>query len=128
MAWYDAARAITDRVIQARQEARLSKVDFATLIGITKQAYTPYEQYAIEFTLEQLFIISRKLGKPVEWLLGLPTEMTPDEQELLALYRELHPDFRRMVLEVTRAQVKFANRLGGAKPEEPTDQKSTDQT
>ena len=96
MTWADAAQAITDRVIQIRLEARMNKVEFAEIIGVSKQAYTPYEQYETEYTLEQIFIISRYFKKPVTWILGISTNLTKDEDELLYLYRSISEEALRI--------------------------------
>jgi len=117
MTWVDTARAIADRVIQTREEAGLSKVEFASIIGVSKQAYTPYEQYSTEYSLEQLFIISRTFGKPLPWLLGLPSELAPDEEQLLHLYRSLpHDDMRKMVISSMKAEFNLASGAGRARP------------
>ena len=96
MAWSDTARAITDRVIQIREEARMNKVDFAEVIGVSKQAYTPYEQYGTEYTLEQIFIISERFKKSVCWILGIYDKFTPEEDELLFTYRRISEDGLRI--------------------------------
>lgn len=96
MTWADAAQAITDRVIQIRLEARMNKVEFAEIIGVSKQAYTPYEQYETEYTLEQIFIISKYFKKPATWILGIPTNLTSDEDELLYLYRSINDEGLRI--------------------------------
>lgn len=85
-------------------------------------------------SLEVATAIAKAFEVPLEWLAGGesmevdPPDLTPDEQELLALYRELHPDARRMFLEVTRSQVRFANRLSRSRPPTPNSEPSTDKT
>ena len=57
--------------------------------ALTQQAgYGHYEREpASTFSIEQLFVISRVLNRPVEWFLGLDSELTEDEGRALALYR-----------------------------------------
>jgi transcriptional regulator with XRE-family HTH domain len=119
---------IIKRVTEARTNAKLSRKEVADRLNLEEQSYGHYERGRFAFTVEMLFQLSKILGKPIEWLLGLPTEMTPDEQEMLALYRELHPDARRMFLEVTRQQVKFANRITREKPPLSSGETNTDKT
>ena len=117
MNWTERSKGITVRVIQTREEAGLSKVEFAAIIGVSKQAYTPYEQYGTEYSLEQLFTISSTFGKPLTWLLGLPSELAPDEEQLLHLYRSLpHDDMRQMVISAMKGEFSLAAEAGRARP------------
>jgi transcriptional regulator with XRE-family HTH domain len=85
-------------------------------------------------SLDVAIAIAKAFGVSLNWLADLPDRdqpadaVTPDEQELLALYRELHPDARRMFLEVTRSQVRFANRITRKEPPTPNSEPNTDKT
>lgn len=79
---------ITRRVMQAREDVGMTKTDFAEKLGLSKQGYQPYEKFQAPFSAIQLFQVSHILGRSVEWFLGLPTELTADEQQVLALYRQ----------------------------------------
>ena len=99
---------IIERVIKARTEAKLERSDLADALALDDNSYGHYERERFAFTVEQLFIISRIVGRSVAWLLGLPTDLTEDQQELLHLYREL-PDaqHRKQALETLRLQWRF---------------------
>lgn len=65
--------------------------------------------------------IARALGISMEWLANEPENkpgsLTPEEQYMLQLFRAIpSQDVRRMLLEVTRSQVKIS---GGKVPEPP---------
>lgn len=99
-----ADQSITERVILAREAARLNKTQFAQQIGLSKQAYTPYESGRAAFTLAQLRRIARVTNRPLSFFLGLPTggvSLADDEVELIQLYRALpqpaRPTARRLV-------------------------------
>jgi transcriptional regulator with XRE-family HTH domain len=80
-------RIITDRVIQERESARMTKTDLAARLGLTKQGYAHYEKHEATFSIEQIFSISRVLGRSVEYFLGLDNGLTPAEDKALAAYR-----------------------------------------
>lgn len=84
--------AIARRVRDQRKTLGLSQEDMGRKLGLTKVAYGDYERVKRLFDTEQLFALSRILGKPVSWLLGIttrPGELTEDEQQLLSMYRRI---------------------------------------
>ena len=99
-------RAIAKRVSQAREDAGLSKTEFASKLGLSKQGYQPYEQCISPYSVQQLFTAARVLNRPVEHFLGLDTDLSPDEEQLLALYRAIEgKQDRNMMLAMMRAAV-----------------------
>jgi transcriptional regulator with XRE-family HTH domain len=90
----DADRVVTERVIQAREAAGLSKTDLAAKLGLSKQGYQAYERYQVHFTVAQIFTIARIVGRPVEYFLGLDTGLTPDEERALSYYRAAREEGR----------------------------------
>ena len=82
-------RAVAERVIRAREEAGLQKNELAEHLGLSKSGYTSYEKFEVPFTVEQLFQLERVLERPVSYFLGLPTDLTSDEEQLLTAYRQI---------------------------------------
>ena len=65
----------------------MNKREFSERLGLADSSYSPYEAYKIPFTVEMIQRISRILGRPIEYFLGLDTGLTDDEGQLLAIYR-----------------------------------------
>lgn len=101
-------RDIAKRVAAARVGNRMTKVELADALGLSKQGYNPYEQGKGTFTIEQLFKLARILGRSVEYFLGLDNGLTTEQDELLTLYENLPNDqARRWALEALRAQARL---------------------
>lgn len=79
---------IAQRVKAARNAAELSQEELGRKIGLTKVGYGEYERGHRLFDTEQLAQLSRALGRPITYFLGLDTGLTEDEDRVLALYRE----------------------------------------
>jgi len=84
-------RAVAQRVIRAREEAGLQKNELAERLGLSKSGYTSYEKFDAPFTVEQLFRLQRILERPVAYFLGLSSDITLDEEQLLTAYRSIPP-------------------------------------
>jgi len=80
-------RLVTERVIQARQDAGLNKRELGERLGLADSSYSPYENFRISFTINMLERLARIVDMPVEWFLGVESELTDDEQSLLSIYR-----------------------------------------
>ena len=103
----DINRAVAQRVIRAREEAGLQKSELAERLGLSKSGYTSYEKFEVPFTVEQLFRLQGILERPVAYFLGLSTDMTLDEEQLLTAYRQIPQQAARqaaldMVLPILR--------------------------
>ncbi|MHB9033889.1 MAG: helix-turn-helix transcriptional regulator [Anaerolineae bacterium] len=108
---------VSRRVRQAREDAGLTQEDAAKALNLSVVGYGHYERATQPFGLEQLFQLSRILGKPVTWFLGLPSELDPDEDELLALYRLItDPNMKKWAVASLRALVASS---GGTAPTQP---------
>lgn len=90
---------IIERVIKARQEAKLERPDVAKALSLETNSYANYERRRSPFTVEQLFQISRFLHVPVEELLGLslPKDISQEDRRLLFRIKQL-PTGKRMSL------------------------------
>lgn len=63
--------AFPNRLKTARREAGLTQKQLADLIGVGKAAVSHYEQGVIEPPLNRVILLSRKLNKSIDWLVGL---------------------------------------------------------
>lgn len=92
-------RGIAQRVKQARQEAGLSQESLGKKLGLSKVGYGEYERVSRLFDTEQLFHLERILGRSVGWFLGLSSELSDDEQQVLSMYQRAKEQGRdRMAL------------------------------
>src|SRR5512142_816129 len=99
-------RAITERVIRAREAAGLQKQELGQKLGLSGSGYSPYENFRYAFSVDQLFELSRILKRSVEYFLGIETGLTADEDELLATYRSVpFAEGRQMILRLVKAVV-----------------------
>lgn len=80
-------REVAKRIRDARESAGLSQEELGNKIGMSKVGYGHYERGTHLPNIWQLFQLSRILSRPVEWFLGLATDLTDDEGQLLAIYR-----------------------------------------
>jgi len=94
------------RVRAARKAAGLTQSELGEKLGMSRGGYSLLETGARIITLEDLFRLSRILGRPVEYLLGLDTGLSEDEGQLLAVYRSLgDPERRGLALRIVQSMV-----------------------
>lgn len=93
------------RIREAREAAGLTQAELGDALGISGNAVTKIENGRSTLGLQHLEQLPKILNRPIEYFLGLDTGMTPDEEELLALYRRLPQTgpARRQVLLVIQA-------------------------
>ena len=84
-------RDIARRVRATREELepRRTQEDVGARLGLSKVGYGHYERGSQPFSVWHLFELATILGRPVEYYLGLSTDLRPDEQVLLGGYRRL---------------------------------------
>jgi transcriptional regulator with XRE-family HTH domain len=80
--------------------AGLTQVELGDALGITGNAVSKIEGGYATLTLDHLFKLPKILGQSISYFLGLPEAdttppLTPDESELLGLYRALPEGFPR---------------------------------
>lgn len=95
--------AVAERVRERRAELGLSQTDVAEALGLSKAGYGHYDRGVQPFTVDQLFSLSRILGRSVAWLIGLDTDLTEHEDALLTAYRSLPEAERGPLLRIVRA-------------------------
>jgi transcriptional regulator with XRE-family HTH domain len=86
-----------------RLEREIRREDTAQALGLSYHGYAHYERGVYAFTIDQLFTLSRVLGRSVEHFLGLETGLTDLEDELLALFRTVPASSQPLVVELVRA-------------------------
>lgn len=92
-----------ERIKAARRESGLSQEDVGRRLGLSRSGYGHLEDGSRLLTLDDLANLSRILGRPVEYFLGLDTGMTEDEGQLLAAYQSIDDDVaKRLVLAMVR--------------------------
>lgn len=98
---------VAKRVISAREGAGLNKTELAEKLGMSKQAYQPYETFRTAFTVAQLHTVAKVTGIPLASLLGQPAstpKMEPDEAEILAAFRRItSAELRQMAIRLVRS-------------------------
>lgn len=84
-------REIAFRVRATREgrEPRMTQEEVGAKLSLSKVGYGHYERGSQPFSVWHLFELATILGRPVEYFLGLRTDLRPDEQVLLAGYRRL---------------------------------------
>lgn len=98
---------IAKRVKAAREKTPWTHETLAPELGLSKAGYGHYERAYQPFAVTQLFTLSRLLGKPVEYFLGLDTGLTDQEGELLTVYRNLPEELKPLALSAVKV---FAGR------------------
>ena len=82
-------------------------------MSLSKYGYGHYEREKQPFTVDQLFTLSRVLGRSVEWFLGLETELTDKEDRLLATFRGMSPVAQDLALTLVQAQAEAERKREG---------------
>jgi len=84
-------REIASRVRAVREslDPRLTQEEVGAKLGLSKVGYGHYERGSQPFSVWHLYQLARVLGRPIEYFLGLATDLRLDEQTLLGAYRRL---------------------------------------
>lgn len=94
---------IATRLRAAREEIKLSQGEVADLLDIDRGAYGHFETGRTIPRVEYLIKLTDILGKPLNWLVGLPSnDLSDNEAELLHLYRQLSKQSRSDIMEFCR--------------------------
>lgn len=97
-----AAVIIGNRMRVARESLGLLQEDVARKIGVSLESYGGYERGYTIVPTELLVDVSGVLKRSVNYLLGLPdpSGLQPDEETVIALFRELRPHGKKMVTDL----------------------------
>lgn len=98
---------IRKRIRQAREEANLSQRELAERFGCSQVTMSDIERGVTRVSAGDLVRLSTVLGKSVLYLLpGVQqSDLTDNEQTLIALFRELDGQWQQNLLEGARNQV-----------------------
>jgi len=120
---------IGERIKQARKTRRLTQAELAQAIGVRQEQITRWEKGLISPAKVHLAELARVFDCTTDWLLGIDAEngtqrraveLTPDERQLLELYRAGQlPDL---------VQTLILSRGGRGQAEEPLIEETGDQT
>jgi transcriptional regulator with XRE-family HTH domain len=90
------SKTIGDRIKEAREAKHMTQAEVAKYLGIKREAYSNIENGYSEVRARYLVVLSRVLGEPVSYFLGLVADA--DEEKILMLYRNLPDAAKHMVL------------------------------
>ena len=105
----------------AREFAGLNQVDVADFLGLRQSSYSQIEAGRNSLRVEHLIKLSKLLDRPVNYFLGLSDQpsLSPDESELLHLYRALPPGLDQYALAALRAWAGLRSELRPEPVKEP---------
>lgn len=83
------AIAAAQRLKEAREAAGLTQADVADQLRLSRDAISKIENGRSVITLKHLEALPQILYKPISYFLGLDSNLSFDEEELLTLYRSL---------------------------------------
>jgi transcriptional regulator with XRE-family HTH domain len=106
----DIQEGVSTRLRAARKAANLTQDEVGRRLGISRAGYGHLEDGSRSMTLDDLVTLAQIVGQSPAFLLGMASELTPDEDQLLAAYRAINSERqRRLVVDLA---------MLAAKPEE----------
>ena len=98
----------------------MTQVELGDYLGLTRDAISKIENGLSNLSLRHLERLPEILGRPVTYFLGLDQpSLSPDESELLHLYRALPPGLDQYALAALRAWAGLRSELRPEPVEEP---------
>ena len=99
----------------------MTQVELGDYLGLTRDAISKIENGLSNLSLRHLERLPEILGRPVTYFLGLSDQpsLSPDESELLHLYRALPPGLDQYALAALRAWAGLRPELRPEPVEEP---------
>ena len=98
-----------NNLFELRKRANLTQNDMANILGVTRQAYSRYELEERELGYEMLAKLANYFNVPVDYILGLIEKVnlrtitnmaiSPEESDLLIVYRELRRKEQLLILQ-----------------------------
>lgn len=115
------------KIRELRLEKGLSQAEFAKKIGTSQRNVSKYENEQLDLSTEILLSICAFFQISADYLLGRSDdlgavaiqsgapEITPEEKELVQLYRSLSPQFRKMAIDMLHLWAQQAAAENGSK-------------
>lgn len=98
-----------ERIRAKRESLKLSREDLGHLVGVSHVQIMRYENGDNQPTANILIALARAFNVSTDWLLGIIEELengdlefSPQEIEIVMLYREKSPERRRAALEIMK--------------------------
>ena len=79
------------RIKSARKAMRLSQEELGDRIGLDQSTVSKIERSDQTTDVVTLYRFARVLRRSIPWLLGLPSDLSDNEQELIHCYRHTRP-------------------------------------
>jgi transcriptional regulator with XRE-family HTH domain len=115
---------INNRITALRKHLELNQTKFAQKIGVTSQHVSMFEAGRARFSETTISLICLTFNVREEWLREGKGDMMDDEaqlsdqeRQLLALFRELSPQARKMLIEYAQKLVSDEKALRGESEE-----------
>lgn len=91
---------VQNKLRQAREEADLTQREIAKMLGLNQTGYSDFETGKTQPSINYLMELSAILKKPFSWFLDIEDggELTPDEVELLEVYRKLPASQKPLII------------------------------
>lgn len=91
---------LSQRIRELRLSKRMSQVELAKLLGVSKQSVSNWENDNIQPSIEMLMKLAEVFSVPTDYLLGLEQREMLDMKglppEVIAHLRQLVDDYRRL--------------------------------
>ena len=103
---------MNNRLLELREEKKLSQDDISKILKVTRQAYSRYERGERELGYNALITLSRFFDVSVDYLLGatdyyypdqISTQYSPEERKLIEDYRGLAKPLKELLQEMIRS-------------------------
>ena len=106
------------RIAEAREARGWSQERLAQAIGTTQQTVQRWESGQVDPQVSKIEAISKALGITVSFLLGVDSNgqeteassLMPHERDLIALYRDMSPEYREMLYKSAVAYVEMTKK------------------
>ena len=112
------------RIKEAREARGWTQERLAEAMNTTQQTIQRWETGQTDVKSTQIKEISRALGMTVSFIMGVdneslqPLDLTPDERDLLAAYRNMDAPQREMLLATARTFVAASEKYGAGARED----------
>jgi transcriptional regulator with XRE-family HTH domain len=89
---------VATRLRAARKAAGLTQDEVGRRLGLSRAGYGHLEDGSRSMTLDDLVVLAQIVGRTPAYLLGMESDLSPDEDQLLAAYRAINSDRQRRLV------------------------------